>query len=110
MESKQSYSAIHFSGPDRRRLAKAMSSASEPHLFPRAQAVLRVAEGYTMAEAASFAGVDRASVYRWTQRYGVARNSQDLADAPRSGRPRIAPVLTEKRLAQILARNPQQEG
>jgi transposase len=110
MESKQSYSAVHFSGHDRRRLAKAMSSASEPYLFQRAQAVLRVAEGYTMTEAASLAGVDRASVYRWTQRYWAARNPQDLTDAPRSGRPRIAPVLTEKRLARILVRNPRQEG
>ena len=63
-----------------------------------------------MTEAACLAGVDRASVYRWTQRYVVARNPQDLTDAPRSGRPRMAPVLTEQRLAQILARNPPQEG
>jgi transposase len=88
---------------------KAMSSASERHLFQRVQAVLRVAEGYTMTEAASLAGVDRGSVYRWTQRYLAARNPQDLADAPRSGRPRLAPVLTEKLLAQILARDPRQE-
>jgi transposase len=110
MESEQEYSAVHFSGHDRRRLAKAMFSASEPHLFQRAQAVLRVAEGYSMAEAASLAGVDRASVYRWTQRYWAARNPQDLADVPRSGRPRVAPVLMEQRLAQILARDPRQEG
>ena len=110
MASEQDYLADHFSGHDRRRLAKAMSSASQPHLFQRAQAVLRVAEGYTVAEAAHLAGVDRASVYRWTQRYLAARSPQDLADAPRSGRPRIAPVLTEERLAQILARDPRQEG
>jgi transposase len=87
-----------------------MSSASELHLFQRAQAVLRVAEGYTMAEAAALAGVDRSSVYRWTQRYWAARNPQDLAEEPRSGRPRIAPVLTEKLLAQILAQDPRQAG
>src|SRR4051812_14820480 len=110
MESEQDYLAVHFSGHDRRRLTKAMSSASELRLFQRAQAVLRVAEGYTVAEAAHFAGVDRASVYRWTQRYWAARNPQDLADAPRSGRPRLAPLLTEQQLAQILAHDPRQDG
>jgi transposase len=110
MESEQDYLAVHFSGHDRRRLTKAMSSASELRLFQRAQAVLRVAEGYTVAEAAHLAGVDRASVYRWTQRYWAARNPQDLADAPRSGRPRLAPLLTEQQLAQILAHDPRQDG
>jgi hypothetical protein len=51
-----------------------------------------------------------ASVSRWTQRYLAARNPQDLGDAPRSGRPRLAPLLTEKLLAQILAQDPRQEG
>jgi transposase len=110
MGSEQEYSSDNFSAHDRRRLAQTMSSASELHLFQRAQAVLRVAEGYSVAEAASLAGVNRASVYRWTQRYLAARKTQDLADEPRSGRPRLAPVLTEKRLAQILAQDPRQDG
>jgi transposase len=110
MRGSEERRAAEFSGYDRRRLAKAMSSASELHLFQRAQAVLRVAEGYTMAEAASLAGVDRSSVYRWTQRYLSARNPEDLAEEPRSGRPRIAPVLTEKLLTQILAQDPRQQG
>jgi transposase len=110
MRSDEESRVDEFSGQDRRRLAKAMSSASELHLFQRAQAVLWVAEGDTMAEAAALAGVDRSSVYRWTQRYLATRNSEDLADEPRSGRPRLAPVLTEKLLAQILAQDPRQEG
>ena len=110
MRSNQEYRAHEFSGHDRRRLARVMSSASELHLFRRAQAVLRVAEGYTIAEAAQLAGVDRTSVYRWTQKYLAARNPQDLADEPRSGRPRVAPVFTEKRLAQILAQDPRPKG
>jgi hypothetical protein len=70
MESQQSYSAVPFSGHDRRRLAKAMPSASEPYLFQRAPAVLRVAEGYPMTEAASLAGVDRARVDRGRRETG----------------------------------------
>src|SRR4051794_19557517 len=96
MRSEQEYSGNNFSGHDRRRLAKAMSSASEWHWFQRAQAVLRVAEGYTIAEAAYWAGVDCTSVYRGTQRYLAARPVQDWADAPRSGRPQRAPVLTKE--------------
>jgi transposase len=110
MRSEEGSRACEFSGHDRRRLAKAMSSASELHLFQRAQAVLRVAEGDSIAEAAALAGVDRASVYRWTQRYLAARNVQDLADELRSGRPPLAPVLTETLLAQILAQDPRQAG
>ena len=110
MRSEQEYSGNHFSGHDRRRLAKAMFSASEWHLFQRAQAVLRVAEGYTIAEAAYLAGVDRTSVYRWTQRYLAARPVQDWADAPRSGRPQMAPVLTQELLDRVLAGDPRQDG
>jgi transposase len=110
MGRDKEHNANKFSGHDRRRLAKAMSAASGWHLYQREEAVLRVAEGYTMAEAASLSGVDRTSVYRWTQRYPAARNPQDLADEPRSGRPRLAPMLTEKQLAQILTRDPRQEG
>ena len=43
MRSDEESRVAEFSGQDRRRLAKAMSSASELHLFQRAQAVLRVA-------------------------------------------------------------------
>ena len=39
MGSEQDYLADHFSGHDRRRLAKAMSLAVELRLFRRAQAV-----------------------------------------------------------------------
>lgn len=110
MRNGPKHSAGYFSGHDRRRLAKAMSSASELHLFQRAQAVLRVAEGYATTEAAYLSGVDRTSVYRWTQRYLAARHIADLADAPRSGRPRMAPVLTKELLERVLARDPRQDG
>ncbi len=102
--------ADEFSGRDRRRLAKAMSAAGEWRLFQRAQAVLRVAEGYSVAEAARFAGADRSSVHRWVQRYLATHNVQDLVDGARSGRPRTAPVLTEELLERVLARDPRLDG
>jgi transposase len=110
MRSDEGSRADEFSGQDRRRRAKAMSAASAWHLFQRAPAVVRGAEGYPLAEAAALAGGERASVYRWTQRYWAAGNPQDLGEAPRSGRPRLAPLLTEKRLAPILAQDPRPQG
>ena len=110
MGNEEESRADEFSGHDRRRLAKAMSTATELRLFQRAQAVLRVAEGYSVAEVAYLAGVDRSSVHRWGQRYWAAHKVQDLADGSRSGRPRTAPVLTEELLNQVRARDPGLDG
>jgi transposase len=102
--------ASEFSGPDRRRLSKAGRETHDLSLFRRVQAVLRVAEGYSVAEAARQAGVNRSSVHRWIELYLQNHQSQDLLDRPRSGRPREADDLDQELLAAILAQDPQQLG
>jgi transposase len=102
--------ASEFSGPDRRRLSKAGRETHDLSLFRRVQAVLRVAEGYSVAEAARQAGVNRSSVDRWIELYLQNHQPQDLLDRPRSGRPREADDLDQELLAAILAQDPQQLG
>jgi transposase len=99
-----------FSGHERGRLARAMSKAKDVRLFRRIQAVLRVAEGFSVAEAARQVGVDRTSVHRWVRLYGRAHRIEDLADAPRTGRPREADDLDEELLAEVLAQDPRPLG
>jgi transposase len=102
--------ASEFTGHDRRRLRQAMQRAVSARLFRRLQAVLRVAEGESIAQAARGAGVDRSTVPRWVQRYQQSRRVEDLADVPSSGRPPQADELDEALLAQVLAEDPHEHG
>jgi transposase len=99
-----------FSGHDRRRLRKAFQETHDLSLFRRIQAVLRVAEGCSVAEAARQAGVNRSSVHRWVELYLQNHQPQDLLDRPRSGRPHEADELDQELMAAILAQDPQQLG
>lgn len=102
--------AAEFTSHDRRRLRRALPQATSARLFRRLQAVLRVAEGASVAEAACGAAVDRSTVHRWVERYLAHRRLEDLADAPHPGRPRQADEIDEALLAQILAEDPRQHG
>ena len=79
-------------------------------MYRRVEALLLVAEGQTVAEAARRCHVDRSSVHRWLAQYGAWRDVTVLADRPRSGRPRQSNRLTPRRLATALARDPRRCG
>jgi transposase len=102
--------AAGFTRSDRRRLANALGHAREARLFRRLQAVLFVAEGVPISEAARRARVDRSTLHRWVGCYLRRRDPRDLADAPRSGRPPVAEAITDSVIASLLARDPRQEG
>jgi transposase len=99
-----------FSARDRQRLAHTMKEARDARLFRRLQAVLRVAEGRGVTEAARLAGVDRTSVSRWVAAYRERHRVEDLADLPRAGRPRAADDLDDELLAEALALDPRTVG
>ena len=101
---------VRLSGADRKRLAAALESAREARVYRRVEALLLVAEGRTVAEAARRCHVDRSSVHRWLGQYGARRDATALADRPRSGRPRQNSRLTPRRLAAALARDPRRCG
>src|SRR5215218_9543496 len=58
-----------FSSTDRRRLERALSVAREARLYRRIEAVLLVAEGQPISEAARRMRATRLSVRRWVERY-----------------------------------------
>jgi len=100
------WTAKRFGSVDRRRLARALSAAVEVRLYRRLEAVLLVAEGHSISEAARRVRTARLSVQRWVARYVVDHDVAALADRTRRGRPRAAPSLTRPRLAAALARDP----
>ena len=95
---------------DRRRVAGALPAAREASLYRRLEAVLLVAEGVPVSEAARRVRVARRSVQRWVRRYHWNRDPAALADRPRPGRPPAAPGLTPARLAAVLAVDPRALG
>jgi len=101
---------VRLSGADRKRLAAALESAREARVYRRVEALLLVAEGQTVAEAARRCHVDCSSVHRWLGRYGARQDATALVDRPRSGRPRQSSRLTPRRLAVVLARDPRRCG
>ena len=99
-----------FSPTDRRRLERALSVAREARLYRRIEAVLLVAEGPPISEAARRVRAPRLSVRRWVERYLATDDAAALADQPRRGRPHSAPQLSPRRLAAALARDPRNKG
>jgi transposase len=95
---------------DRRRLERALLVAREARLYRRIEAVLLVAEGQPISDAARRVRATRLSVRGWVERYLVTQDATALADRPRCGRPHSAPRLTPCRLAAALARDPRRCG
>ena len=95
---------------DRKRLAAALAAARDARVYRRLEALLLVAEGHPVAEAARRCRVNRSSVHRWLAHYRAKHDATALIDRPRSGRPRLHGPLTPQRLAAALARDPRRCG
>lgn len=106
----QDNSRTTFSWQDRRRLRRAVAEAATARLLRRIQAVLRVAEGYPLAEAARLNGVNRTSVHRWVRAYWHRHVVADLQDRPHTGRPRETDDLDAELLETVLAQDPRTVG
>src|SRR3954464_2315740 len=101
---------VRLSGADRRRPAAAVETAGEARVYRRVEALLLVAEGQSVAEAARRCRVDRSSVHRWLGEYGAGGDAAALAGRPRRCGPRQSGRLTPRRLAAVLARDPRRCG
>ncbi len=95
---------------DRRRLAKALAQEPQARVFRRIQAVLFVAEGVSVSEAARRVRADRSAVHRWMDWYLRRHDPSDLADDPRTGRPARAERVAESVIGDALERDPREEG
>jgi transposase len=87
-----------------------MRTTALARVYRRLEAVLLVAEGHTVAEAARQVRTNRRNVERWVCRYLAAREAGALGDQPRPGRPRVATGLTDRQLAATLRRDPRTLG
>jgi transposase len=70
---------------DRKRLAAALAGAREARVYRRLEALLLVAEGHSVTEAARRCRVNRSSVHRWLVQYQAEHEATALIDRPRSG-------------------------
>ena len=102
--------AKRLTSVDRRRLQRALSATGGARVYRRLEAVLLVAEGHSISEAARRVRAARLSVQRWAARYLTSHDAGVLADRSRRGRPRVAPSLTRSRLTAALARDPRACG
>jgi transposase len=99
-----------FDPYDRRRLVHALQSAPDVRTYRRLQAVLLVAQGGSVSEAARSTGTRPWAVYAWVRRYRRTHRPEALSDAARPGRPQAAPRITAARIARELRRDPLRLG
>jgi transposase len=79
-------------------------------VYRRFEALLLVAEGHSVTEAARRVRSTRSSVHRWMRRYLEQRDPAALLDEPRAGRPAVAPELTAEQVAEVLGTDPRTLG
>ena len=96
---------------DRKRLAAVLAAAREARVYRRLEALLLVAEGHSMAEAARRCRVNRSSGDRRPAEYKAEHEASALLRplVQRAASPSIS-RLTPQRLAAALARDPRRCG
>ena len=110
MRRPLSPSEIGFTAHDRKRLRQALAVTDDVRLFRRLQAVLRVADGSSFAEAAAITGLSVRTVYHLASQYLSAHSVVALHEQARSGRPPAAAEITGQRILAELARSPLRLG
>jgi transposase len=95
-----------FVPADLRRLARALQRTSDARTCRRLQAVLLVAQGVPVSEVAHRTATRRWAVHSWVRRYLHTHQPGTLHDAPRSGRPHVAPQITDQRIVAELQQDP----
>src|SRR5262245_27412487 len=73
-------------------------------VYQRVQAVLLIAQGYSVDEVVRITRSQQRSVYYWMHRYLDHHRVADLYDASRTGRPRAAAQITKACILRELAR------
>lgn len=110
MRKQKTPQAFGFDRYDKGRLWRALATATDSRVYVRLKAVLLVAEGMPVSQVAKLFDKSRCIVYSWMATYLRHHQPDVLSDAPRSGRPPAAPVITEERILRELKRNPLQLG
>ena len=101
---------LGLQGCDRSRLTRALRRVRDLRTYRRVQAVLCMARGQPVGQVARLTGTSRRSVYDWLERYLRRHRIEDLQDAPRPGRPPVAPSLTDARIVREFKKDPMRLG
>jgi transposase len=110
MRKQKSPAAFGFDRYDKGCLQRALQEVSDKRTFIRLKAVLLTAEGINIQAIAKLFDKSIQIVYRWIRMYLQTHRPAALYDAPKSGRPASAQVITEECILQELRRNPLQLG
>jgi len=110
MRIARNAATLGFTRSDRRQLAQALKHATEVRTYQRLQAVFLVARGREVKDVAQIVGASCQTLYNWLNWYLQDHSAAVLSDAPRAGRPRVAPALTATRLKREFGRDPLRLG
>jgi len=101
---------IELSQSEQQELESLLKQTNDAHIYRRILAVLRIAAGDAPESVAATLSVGVASIYRWVERYTRKRQTADLCDLPRSGRPAKFDAVAEERLRSLLRETPESFG
>jgi transposase len=106
MRTPKSPEEFGFNRYDTQRLKKALHKAADKRAFRRIQAVWLFAQGMDIHTVARIALSSVRVVYKWIRLYLSDHQVLALSDAPRSGRPSVAPQVTAEQILHALKANP----
>jgi transposase len=94
----------------RRQLRRQLHQTTDAHLDRRTLALLEYDRGQSPTSIAQLLGVSRQSIYNWMDRWRDYPHSTHLADAMRSGRPRLWTENVDRIVEGLLQESPQSLG
>lgn len=110
MRLARNAAALGLKRSDRHQLAKALKHVTEVRTYKRLQAVFLVATGRAVKDVAQIVGVSFQTIYNWVNWYLQGQAAEVLSDAPRAGRPLVAPGITAARIKREFGRDPLRLG
>ncbi|MBE7172940.1 MAG: winged helix-turn-helix domain-containing protein [Williamsia sp.] len=106
MRTPKTPEEFRFNRFDKQRFERALQKASDKRAFQRIQAVQLFAQGMDIHAVARIACSSVRIVYKWIRLYLKDHQTNVLHDAPRTGRPVVAPKITAKQILKELEHNP----
>lgn len=106
MRTPKTPEELGFNRYDKQRLERSLHKAPDKRAFQRIQAVQLFAQGMDIHTVAKIASSSVRAVYKWIRLYLKDHQTHILHDAPRTGRPVVAPKITAKQILEEIKRNP----
>jgi transposase len=110
MRTQRSPVELGFDRYDKVRLQHALKQVRDKRTYLRLKAIQLFSEGMDIHAVAKFTNKTVRIIYQWIRTYLKKHQACALFDGPRSGRPRAAPTVTEKRILRELKHNPLKLG